>query len=42
MDVSLLRSDDYVRACLRLRHDVTRPVKWQRLPEKPWSNTQGT
>jgi len=31
VDVSLLRSDDYVRACFRLRYDVTRPVKWQRL-----------
>ena len=31
MDVSLLRSDDYVRGCFRLRYDVTRRVKWQRL-----------
>ena len=31
MDVSLTRSDDYVRAIHRLRYDVKQPLKWQRL-----------
>ena len=31
MEVSLVRSDDYVRAFHRLRYDVSLPVKWQRL-----------
>lgn len=31
MDVSLPRSDDYVRAFMRLRYDVHRPLRWQRL-----------
>jgi hypothetical protein len=31
MNVSLVRSDDYVRAFHHLRYDITRPVKWQRL-----------
>ena len=31
MDVSLARSDDYVRAFHRLRYDVRQPVHWQRL-----------
>jgi hypothetical protein len=31
MDVSLVRSDDYVRAFHHLRYDVARPMKWQRL-----------
>ena len=31
MNVSLARSDDYMRAFYRLRYDVNQPVKWQRL-----------
>lgn len=31
MDVSLTRSDDYLRVFHRLRYDVRQPVKWQRL-----------
>ena len=31
MEVSLARSDDYVRAFHRLRYDVRRPATWQRL-----------
>jgi hypothetical protein len=31
MEVSLPRSDDYVRTFHRLRYDVKQPVKWQRL-----------
>ena len=31
MDVSLARSDDYLRAFHHIRYDVRRPVKWQRL-----------
>jgi hypothetical protein len=31
MDVSLARSDDYLRACHHIRYDVRQPVKWQRL-----------
>jgi len=31
MDVSLSRSDDYLRVFFRLRYDVHRPVTWQRL-----------
>lgn len=31
MDVSIARSDDYLRAFHHLRYDVTQPVKWQRL-----------
>jgi hypothetical protein len=31
MEVSLMRSDDYLRAFHHLRYDVTQPVKWQRL-----------
>lgn len=31
MDVSLPRSDDYLRTFIRLRYDVHRPIQWQRL-----------
>jgi hypothetical protein len=31
MEVSLARSDDYVRAFHRVRYEVRQPVKWQRL-----------
>ena len=31
MEVSLTRSDDYVRAFHRVRYDVLQPVKWRRL-----------
>jgi hypothetical protein len=31
MEVSIARSDDYLRAFHRLRYDVIQPVKWQRL-----------
>jgi hypothetical protein len=31
VNVSIARSDDYLRAFHRLRHDVRQPIKWQRL-----------
>jgi len=31
IDVSLARSDDYLRAFHHIRYDVRRPVRWQRL-----------